>query len=205
MVEQRFAEKFLLVAGLRLEQTQLEYEGFQFDDEAETLTSTPQENRGYLNVLPGLHLKYNILPRTVLRFAYTNTLARPNYFDLVPFRQIEDGEELTIGNPDLEATTSTNFDLMAEHYFGTVGILSGGLFYKDVNDFIVTQRFEGFSFEGREWDNFAQPINGGNATLFGVEVAFQRQLDFIAPSLKGMGFYFNYIHCIVLGYQIDIT
>ncbi|NRB47949.1 MAG: TonB-dependent receptor [Saprospiraceae bacterium] len=194
MVEQRFAEKFLLVAGLRLEQTQLEYEGFQFDDEAETLTSTPQENRGYLNVLPGLHLKYNILPRTVLRFAYTNTLARPNYFDLVPFRQIEDGEELTIGNPDLEATTSTNFDLMAEHYFGTVGILSGGLFYKDVNDFIVTQRFEGFSFEGREWDNFAQPINGGNATLFGVEVAFQRQLDFIAPSLKGMGFYFNYTY-----------
>ena len=157
MVEQRFADKFLIVAGVRLEQTQLEYEGFQFDDEEETLTGTPQENRDYLNVLPGLHLIYNILPRTVLRFAYTNTLA-----------------------------------LMAEHYFGTVGILSGGLFYKDVNDFIVTQRFEGFNFEGREWENFAQPINGGNATLFGAEIAFQRQLDFIAPSLKGVGLYFNY-------------
>lgn len=192
MIEQHIAEKILIVAGVRLEQTKLEYEGFQYDDEEEALTGTPQENRDYLNVLPGLHLKYNMLPRTVLRFAYTNTLARPNYFDLVPFREIADGEELTIGNPDLEATTSSNIDLMVEHYFGTVGILSGGLFFKDVNDFIVTQRFEDYTFEGREWANFAQPINGGNATLFGAEIAFQRQLDFIAPALKGVGLYFNY-------------
>ena len=81
---------------------------------------------------------------------------------------------------------------MAEKYFGNVGILSGGLFYKYIQDFIVAQSFDDYQFEGTLWDNFSQPINGGNASLFGAEVAFQRQLDFISPALKGLGIYFNY-------------
>ena len=194
MVEQNIGSNFLVVAGLRLEQTELEYEGFQYDDENETLDATPKETSDYLNVLPGLHLKYNLAPRSVLRFAWTNTLARPNYFDLVPYREIEDGEELSIGNPELGATTSMNFDLMAEHYFGTVGIVSGGVFYKDISDFIVTQTFDDYTFEGREWASYSQPINGGNANLFGFEVSFQRQLDFISSALSGVGVYFNYTY-----------
>lgn len=194
MYEQSIGKKLLLVAGVRLEQTNLEYEGIQYDDEEETLTTTPNEKSDYLNILPGLHLKYNISPKSILRFAYTNTLARPNYFDLVPYREIEDGVELSIGNPDLGATTSMNLDLMAEHYFGNVGIVSGGLFYKDISDFIVNQSFDDYPFEGREWESYTQPINGGNASLFGFEVAFQRQLGFIAPALSGLGVYFNYTY-----------
>ena len=87
-----------------------------------------------------------------------------------------------------------NLDLMAEHYFGNVGLVSGGVFYKDVQDFIVNQTFDDYTFEGREWASFSQPINGGNASLLGFEVAFQRQLDFIAPALRGVGVYFNYTY-----------
>lgn len=192
MLNQNFGDKLLLVLGLRLEQTDLEYEGFRYDDEEETLDKTDVETSDYLNVLPGLHLKYNLSPKSILRLAYTNTLSRPNYFDLVPYRSIEDGEELSIGNPDLDATTSMNLDLMAEHYFSNVGIVSGGIFYKDISDFIVNQTFSDYTFEGKEWADFTQPINGGNAQLFGFELAFQRQLDFISPALSGVGVYFNY-------------
>lgn len=194
MIEQNFGKKLKFVAGVRIEQTELEYEGFRYDDDAGTLQATEVSKADYINVLPGLHMKYNLKENSILRFAFTNTLARPNYFDLVPYRQIEDGEELSIGNPDLEATTSMNFDLMAEHYFGRVGILSGGIFYKDISDFIVTQRFDDYDFEGTTWANFSQPINGGNASLFGAEIAFQRQLGFIAPALKPLGLYMNYTY-----------
>ena len=194
MLEQNLGTDFKIIAGVRVEQTNLEYEGFTYDDEAETLNPTDKVSNDYTNVLPGLHFRYQLKPRTILRFAWTNTLARPNYFDLVPYRQIEDGEELSIGNPTLEATTSMNFDLMAEHYFGNVGILSGGIFYKDISDFIVTQQFEDFDFEGTTWDNFSQPINGGNATLLGAEVSFQRQLGFIADAFKNFNLYFNYTY-----------
>lgn len=192
MLDHRFNKKFKLITGVRLERTALEYEGFVFDDDAETLNASNKISSDYLNILPAVHLKYNVRPTIVLRMAYTNTLARPNYFDLVPYREIVDGVELSIGNPDLDPTTSMNFDFMAEKYFGNVGILSGGVFYKDITNFIVTQSFTDYDFEGTTWDNFAQPINGGNANLLGAEVAFQRQLDFIHPSLKGLGIYTNY-------------
>lgn len=194
MINKNFGEKLLVVAGLRLEQSNLTYTGFSYDDEEETLTQTEEATSDYLNVLPGLHLKYNVSPNSIIRFAFTNTLARPNYFDLVPYRSIEDGEDLSIGNPDLEATTSMNFDLMAEHYFKSVGIISGGVFFKDISDFIVNQTFSDYTFDGQEWSNFTQPINGGNAQLFGFEMAFQRQLDFISPALSGLGLYFNYTY-----------
>lgn len=194
MINQQLSDKLQLIAGVRMERTDIEYSGFVFDDEEETLTATDKSTSDYTNFLPGVHLKYNVAPRSVLRFAYTNALARPNYFDLVPYREIEDGEELTIGNPNLKATTSTNFDVMAEHYFGTVGVISGGVFYKRINDFIINQSKEDFQFEGREWKDFTQPINGGNANLLGFEMAFQRQLDFISPSLSPVGLYLNYTY-----------
>ena len=192
MIEQQLGSKLLAVAGLRLERTSLEYSGFRYDDDAETLTAITTEKSDYTNLLPGLHLKYNLQPKTILRFAYTNTLARPNYFDLVPYREIEDGVEISIGNPGIDPTRSLNLDLMAEHYFGNVGLVSGGLFYKNIDDFIVNQTFTDFNFEGTTYDNFTQPINGGSARLLGLEVAFQRQLDFISPALSGVGVYFNY-------------
>ncbi|MCB0841404.1 MAG: TonB-dependent receptor, partial [Bacteroidetes bacterium] len=194
MLNQQIGENLLVLAGVRMENTSLTYSGFRFDDEQGTLTASEEVKSDYLNVLPGLHLRYKVSPKTVLRFAYTNTLARPNYFDLVPYREIEDGEELSIGNPELEATTAMNIDLMAEHYFSSIGIVSGGFFYKNINDFIVTQRFEDYLFEGVEWADFAQPINGGNATLWGVEVSFQRQLDFLPGALKGLSLYGNYTY-----------
>ncbi|WP_116106302.1 TonB-dependent receptor [Lewinella sp. IMCC34191] len=194
MLEQQVGAKLQALVGLRVEATQLEYAGFTYDDEEETLTPTETATSDYTNLLPGLHLKYQASERTLLRFAYTNTLARPNYFDLVPYRTIEDGDEISIGNPDIDPTRSLNLDVMAEHYFGNVGLLSAGVFYKDITDFIVDQTFDDYSFEGTEWSQFSRPINGGNARLLGFEAAFQRQLDFIAPALSGVAVYFNYTY-----------
>lgn len=149
----------------------------------------------YVNVLPGLHLKYDFNRTTILRAAWTNTLARPNYFSLVPYREIErEDNEIAIGNPELIPTTSMNFDLMFEKYFQSIGILSGGVFYKDIKDFIVTETRENYLFEGTTWDTYSQPINGGNAEIFGLELAAQRQLDFLPGFWKNFGVYTNYTY-----------
>ncbi|MGB3799569.1 MAG: TonB-dependent receptor, partial [Lewinella sp.] len=194
MLEQQVGPKLTALAGLRVEQTNLEYAGFRYDDDAETLTATDTERSDYTNFLPGLHLKYASDENTLFRFAYTNTLARPNYFDLVPYREIQDGDRLSIGNPDIQPTLSLNLDVMAEHYFGSVGLVSAGVFYKDIDNFIVDQTFDDYLFEGTQYSRFSRPINGGSARLLGFEAAFQRQLDFISPALSGVSVYFNYTY-----------
>ncbi|MGM0648441.1 MAG: TonB-dependent receptor [Bacteroidota bacterium] len=195
MLNQNFGTKLSMIAGVRLENTSLEYQGYQYDADDNVATLSDVVSESYLNVLPGLHLKYNFDKSTVLRAAWTNTLARPNYFYLVPFRQItEVDNEIKIGNPDLVPTTSMNFDLMFEKYFKTIGIVSAGVFYKDMEDFITFETREDYLFEDRTWDTWEKPLNAGNAEVFGFELAAQRQLDFLPGFLKGFGLYANYTY-----------
>ena len=144
---------------------------------------------------PALHLRYAINDDFMIRAAWTNTLARPNYYDLVPFRDQRDGdEELFIGNPNLEATTSMNFDLGAEKYFESIGLVSGNFFYKSIDDFIYIFAQEDYSDNLVSDFDFFQPLNGGTADLFGFEVSLQRQLDFLPGIWKGFGVYLNYTY-----------
>jgi TonB-dependent receptor len=195
MLNQNIGSKLFLIAGVRLENTSQEYQGNQYDADEDESTLTDKVSDSYLNVLPGLHLKYDFNRTTILRAAWTNTMARPNYFALVPYREINwEDNEIAIGNPGLIPTTSMNFDLMFEKYLKTIGIVSAGIFYKDIKDFIVNETREDFLFEGREWNTYSQPINGGNATIFGFEAAAQRQLDFLPGFWKGFGVYANYTY-----------
>ena len=190
MTSQKLSEKFTVLAGLRVEHTSITATGNDIIDEEETIGEITDES-SYTNVLPSVHLKYDFNERTVLRFAWSNTLARPNYEDLVPFTDVvSQDEEIFLGNPELDATTSMAFDLMAEYYFQNVGILSGGLFFKDISDFIYVQQSED---EDTGFDLF-QPRNGEGATIFGAEFAFQRQLDFLPSFLKNLNVYLNYTY-----------
>jgi TonB-dependent receptor len=195
MLNQNLGPKLMVIAGLRFENTSQKYQGNQYDADEDENTLTERVSDSYVNLLPGLHLKYNFNKTTMLRAAWTNTLARPNYFSLVPYREVERSDnEIAIGNSDLIPTTSMNFDLMLEKYFQSIGILSGGVFYKDIQDFIVTESRENYLFEGTTWDTYSQPINGGNAEIFGLEVAAQRQLDFLPGFWKNFGVYTNYTY-----------
>jgi TonB-dependent receptor len=190
MADQKVSDKLNVLVGLRLESTKTEATGNEIQDE-EDVIGTITRSKSYVNVLPGLHLKYNVSDNTILRFAWTNTLARPNYADIVPSVDvIAEDEEIFLGNPDLEATTSMNFDIMGEHYFKSVGIMSAGIFQKNLKDFIYTFQYEDTA---TGYDVF-QPQNGDDANIFGVEVSFQRQLDFLPGFAKNFSLMLNYTY-----------
>lgn len=197
MTEQNLSDKFSVLAGVRVENTNITATGNDILEEEEVVGEITREN-SYTNVLPSVHFKYNLSPNTVIRAAWTNTLARPNYVDLTPFQDVIPGdEEVFLGNPDLAATTSMNFDLNFEHYFQSVGLISIGGFYKDIEDFIyvsVRQAEDGeFGPDSEGFDVF-EPLNGEGASILGFEAAFQRQLDFLPGFLRNLSLYLNYTH-----------
>ena len=49
---------------------------------------------------------------------------------------MHEDEEIARGNADLVPTTAYSFDLLAEHYLSNIGIVSGGIFYKILDDII---------------------------------------------------------------------
>ena len=190
-------DKLSGLIGFRYEFTSVDYNAnlVEFDANGNLLpvTSTSGTN-DYNFFLPMVHLTYSVNPLVNIRAAWTNSFAKPNYFDLAPYRIVSrEDEEIELGNPELDATTSMNLDLMAEYYFNSVGVLSAGVFYKDISDFIYIRNYE---FTGSQYDGYeaTQPVNGSSADLVGFELNLQQQLTFLPGFLSGFGVYGNYTY-----------
>lgn len=200
--DQKLGQKLDLMLGLRMEHTALNYRGLNWvvdEDENESLESTGNRKNSYTNWLPSVLLKYVVNDDLKLRASFTETLSRPKYSALIPSVNYNRAdEEATIGNPNLKPTTSYNFDLSAEYYFKSVGLVSVGLFYKSINNVIVDEVWKGMDSQlpitGTYDYEISKPINAYDADLFGVEVAYQRDFGFITPALKCLGFYGNYTY-----------
>jgi TonB-dependent receptor len=91
----------------------------------------------------------------------------------------------------LKASRVMNLDVMFEQYFRSIGVLSAGVFYKSLKDFV----FEEVSLE--QSGPFAgfetrMPQNGTTAEVWGAEIAWQQRLHFLPGFLSGFGVYTNY-------------
>ena len=197
-----------VIAGVRVERTEADYYAYDLQFVAGALSSAPirQSSSEYTNVLPGLHLRYEASDRLLLRAAYTNTIGRPNFEDVVPRRQFDftpDGPgvfEGTIdeGNPGLQPFESMNLDLSAEYYLTPAGIVAAGLFYKKIQNPIYASRAELQNV--RENDLFfsdltrTRPENAEEGTIFGIELNYQQQFNFLPSPLDGFGLAANYTY-----------
>lgn len=207
-LKQDITDKFSARMGVRVERTSIDYTGNIVED-AETFKGVAKLKNSYTDVLPSINLRYAVTGNFILKAAWTNALARPKYYDLVPYFNINPNDLiLGAGNPALEPVRSSNFDLMAEKYFKSVGIISGGLFYKKIDKFFYTYidnnytqakfaaDFPGVNNAigaGETWA-FAQRRNGDGAEVVGFEAAIQRQFDFMPGFWKGFGIYLNYTY-----------
>lgn len=207
-LRQNFTDKFSGNFGVRVEHTNIDYTGNIVEDE-EDLKGTASLKNNYTDVLPNINLKYKVSNNFVLKGAWTHSIARPRYYDLVPYFNVNPGDlELGAGNPKLEPVRSSNIDLMAENYFTSVGLVSGGIFFKKIDKFFYTYIDDNYTQSkfatdfpgvnnpiatGENWD-FTQRRNGDGAKVWGLEVAIQRQFDFLPGFWKGFGIYLNYTY-----------
>jgi TonB-dependent receptor len=183
-----------IVTGLRYEGTQFETVGNkveliadEINDDESVVISPWNVSKDYDHILPSINIKYSPTDKLVARFAYTETIARPTFGDSAAYQLIEsevtedEGEIETerkaeVGNPDLAPYESNNIDLSIEYYPGNIGVLSAGLFYKDIDNYILQAEVQ----ENGEWEGFKevkQPINGGSASLTGLELAWTKNFS----------------------------
>lgn len=183
-----------LLFGVRVEHTRTEGRAFEFDDETET-ASPNNASSSYTNAFPSIHLRHELNNGVILRAAYSTGLSRPNFEDLAPYVIIEERStgmgEVEVGNIDLKPTYAHNFDLMAEYYIEPVGLISAGVFYKDLKNPIFKARS---TIEGGEFDGFRlnRPENANSGELYGFEVNWQQALTNLPGAWSGLGFLANY-------------
>ncbi|MFC7293077.1 TonB-dependent receptor [Hirschia litorea] len=109
----------------------------------------------YTNVLPSMNLNYMASDDIILRFAASQTIARPRIDDLKPgFIITEDifnpNSRGSFGSTQLDPYKSTNLDLSFEWYFQKSSLLSFTLFNKDFTDFAETTSYQSYYADFRE-------------------------------------------------------
>ncbi|MGA0558177.1 TonB-dependent receptor [Larkinella sp. VNQ87] len=202
MGEWNASEKLKIFGGLRDEYTMLTANGSQYRRETVTVNGAPTVRESitpvtvknnYHALLPMLHAKYALNQRTNLRAAFTRTFVRPLFTELTPTESINTTTNpITVskGNAELRPTFANNFDLMGEHYFDNIGLLTAGLFYKDITDVVFSDR--SVSLSGNVTTVTTQPQNLRNASLMGFEVGLTRRFTFLPGFLSGFGIEANY-------------
>lgn len=194
---------FRLIYGVRWEDTEVDNSAtvVVLDDASGNLTSALQtESNSYDNWLPSINLRYQVDDNLIVRAAWSESLARPLFSQLrfggIVEIEEDDGEvvlEAEVGNPSLLPTEANNFDLSLEWYSGGIGVLSGGLFYKDLENVVgladVGDVFDlstiapGISIDDAE---VIQPINAGDGEIFGAEVSWIKQFDRLPGPWSGL-------------------
>ncbi|WPU93184.1 TonB-dependent receptor [Mucilaginibacter sabulilitoris] len=143
MSTQNFGDKLSLIAGGRLERSSVHYGGYNYNEDLNSVPTPVEIDRSFVNFMPAVLLKYTPTKDKVFRFAYTSTISRPNYKDISPYRSVNiEDQEVSEGNADIKPTTSTNLDLMGEFYTGNAGLISAGVYYKNIRKYRIDLRDE---------------------------------------------------------------
>lgn len=151
----------------------------------------------YEDVDPDLLLRYAVTKRLVLRASWTNALARPDLDTLAPSENVDlqatpsptNPDTISGGNPALKATTAMNWDASADYYFSSLGLVSAGVFYKDIDNPVYPSIYPG-TFQG-EPALYTAYENAGKAWVRGFEAEYQQNLSFLPGVLDGVGLYAN--------------
>ncbi len=160
--------KLQILGGARIEYTNQNY------TTAAPKTYNLKDGRiWYTDVLPSLHLKYDINKKQSIRASYFNSLVRPGFFEITPYYL--DATEDTYaaqGNPTLKHTTADNFDLRYELFPGGSDQVLAGAFYKTIHNPIETAFYNKLITGGNSGTSTAilTPQNFGDATNYGFEL-----------------------------------
>jgi TonB-dependent receptor len=173
------------------------------DPQAATQSTTTVAS-SYQAWYPSIHLKYNLSANFLLRASYSTSGARPAISALVPDTSVSyntDGSGLgrvNRNNPGLKPQNAQTYDLSAEYYIEPAGIISAGVFRKDITDFLyrTTSIIGGGNnngFEGR-YEGFELTSTGnlGSALVEGTELNYTQQLRWLPKPFDGLSAFANY-------------
>lgn len=153
-------------------------------------------NRSYDGYYPSLHFTYNATSNFLLRAAYAKTYGRPDFTNIVPNATINENDldetadptavrgSINVRNTGLKPWTAQNYDFSAEYYTDNGGLITGGVFRKDIVDFFGTlqtfatvEELDGFGLDPRYvgW-LLNTTVNSGDARVSGVELNVRQSL-----------------------------
>ncbi len=206
-IEQPFAGAVLTGNfGVQAVNTVQKASGLSFIGDS-TVGTPVNGSANYWDILPSINLSLRFDSDFIIRLAASRQIQRPRLDDLraaleygvgnveingVTRRLLTGGG----GNPELRPYRANAVDLNFEKYFGSGGVVSLQLFYKDIKSYIADFN-RPFDYSGLPLPEGEPPesiigllntkVNTGGGSLYGAEAAVTLPFSTFTPALDGFG------------------
>tara|TARA_R110002049_G_scaffold25557_13_gene89711 strand:+ start:4809 stop:7571 length:2763 start_codon:yes stop_codon:yes gene_type:complete len=199
-------DRLTVTAGVRVEWTDTDNAGneVEFLEEGEIVNGVPladdtvfvtpvQQSDSYSDILPSANLRFNFTENVIGRASVHKSVVRPGV-EFVAFRVAIEDNEAELGNPELKPYRAWNADASLSWYPTELSVLSAGVFYKTIEDFVFLQEIEDYAWQGRVFDEAVIALNGEDASVFGFEFTYQQHFGFLGAPFDGFLVSFNYTY-----------
>ena len=156
--------------------------GARYEDATETIrtfntlgepTRAPATELSNSYVLPSATLTWNFAEDLQVRFAYSQTIARPQFRELAFSAYVDpETDRVYRGNPYLSDSEFQNFDSRLEYYFGDNQFTTFSTFYKKIE-----RPIEEVISANSGGDTTTQFLNAPEAVLYGIEAEYRTKFD----------------------------
>jgi len=185
--------------GLRVAHTDQTGYGYQQVD----ATGAPQlvsDGLGYTRFLPSLNLVFSLdeAEEQQLRFGASRAMSRAP-LDVMNDAHVvttptEAGQLTTVtgGNPRLKPMMANQLDLAYEDFFAKGSLVSAGVFFKQITDYIALDTVEG-TYNGQD-AYFTEQVNRAGGHAQGFELVYQQAFSKLPGLWSGLGVMANYTY-----------
>lgn len=137
------------------------------------LDSLPFHTSYPISLFPSAFINYKVNDKQDLQFNYSKRISPPNFFQLLPFPDYSDPQNITVGNPGLKPQFTHSFEMAYNNAYTKGSNFLATAYYKYSTDLITSYVYRDINRASSNLDSayFSSSINANTATVYGLELS----------------------------------
>ena len=144
--------------------------------------TTEAVDKTYWQLYPTLHLSYKFTDMQSMQVSYSRRVHRPHFWDLNPYMDVREGDQISFGNPNLDPEYTNAFELSYNLGIDKVNFFTS-LYYRQTDNMITRY---GFMWDATNvndyawWEPYTALYDGYRAsTSFNLSKGYNYGMEFI--------------------------
>lgn len=185
--------KLGVLVGVRVENTATTLRGIGATTDANGVTTVAptSQKSNYTNFFPTVQVRYDFTPQFVARATYSTGIGRPGFLQTTAGQNADlSAFSVSVGNPGLKPITANSFDGSLEYYLPNSGVLSVGVFDKELSNYILQRirRTTTYPGAGGNLVTISTYSNVDGAYARGAEANYVQKFNGLPGVFDGLGF-----------------
>jgi len=137
------------------------------------LDSLPFSTSYPISLFPSAFINYKVNDKQDFQINYSKRISPPNFFQLLPFPDYSDPQNISVGNPGLKPQFTHSFEVAYNNAYTKGSNFLATAYYKYSTDLITSYVYRDINRASANLDSayFSSSINANTATVYGLELS----------------------------------